>query len=529
MLQSTSLKHIPHQPGCYILKDREEKIIYIGKAKDIKKRLFSYLSKEHDDVKTAAIVDAAHTIDYIVTDNEVEALLLEAQLIQRHKPKYNVVLKDSTRYAYLKVTNETFPRIITTRKRDGSGRFYGPFPSGKSRHIGQGYINRVFKLRVCKKLPKKACLLYSLGQCSAPCIQRVNAGEYKQQVQKAELLLKGSTQTLLALLEKEMKTYAKALKFEQAQERKEQIQAIRHLTEKQKVDTSRFFDQHVINAVLVNNQILVQILQIHRGVIAKKDDFRLEYISGGLESFLRQYYLLHAVPEEVILPKEVDSFHLFPAYLSRLKGSAVSVTHPQRGYKQDLLRFIKKNIECRLVDEPLLELQNVLSLKHIPREIDAFDISNIAGRFATGSCVRFSEGKPNKQLYRHFRIKTVQGSNDVAMLYEVLQRRYKHCKKTELPNLLLIDGGRGQLNAARRSLHQLHLQIPVIALAKKLEEIYITSQRHPLRLNKTSYALHILQRARDEAHRFAVKYHTHLRDRAFIKEYPPKNVPPSRG
>jgi len=496
------------------MKDQDGTIIYIGKAKDIKKRVNSYWVNQGREAKAAELVPLINDVDFIVTDNEVEALLLEAKLIRQQKPRFNIELKDSLRYAYLKVTDEVFPRIVVARKIGEKGRYYGPYTSGKARNMANRLIQRIFKIRICNPLPKKACLLYHLGQCTAPCIKKTTVQAYQSQIDRAEMLLQGKTKELLTVLEQEMRQYARQQNFEQAQIIKEQIRSIQHISEKQKVDLPKCYDQNVINYIETGSLLFIQVFQIKRGTIVGRGEFRVNSVQEPFPSFIKQYYFLHAIPKEVILPEYIEDASGIAAYLSHIKGNKVTLTTPKMGYKKQLLNMVKKNIELKLTDEPMKELRQLLELPRLPREIDCFDISNTSGTFATGSCVHFSDGKPNKNLYRHFKIESVKGINDFAMLMEVLERRYENVIRAEQPDLVVIDGGKGQLNVALGVFDGLKLDIPAIGLAKKKEEIHTRTRSEPIRLPKSSLALKLIQHLRDEAHRFAITYHKQLRSKA---------------
>ncbi len=512
------IKKIPPNPGCYLMKGLDDEVLYIGKAKNLHKRVASYFQKKHEDIKTQDLVANIKSIDFIVTDNEVESLLLEAKLIRNHKPKYNILLKDSLKYAYLKITDERFPRIKTVRAISGKGRYYGPFTSGKARVLAQKLSSRIFKLRICTTLPKRACLLFYLGQCTAPCVKKVDEKEYGKQVRKAELFLKGKNQELLQQLDNEMRREAKRLRFENAQEIKEQIQSIQHMTEKQKVDLPKFYDQNVVNSVEVNEKLVIQVFQIKKGVIAGKKEFEVEKTKESLASFLTQYYFVNPIPKEIILPMHLQEHTALENYFTHIKNAKVRLTVPKIGYKKQLVKMVEKNIRIKLEKEPLEELQKVFHLPVLPKNMDCFDISNIMGSNATGSCVRFTDAKPHKKFYRHFKIKTVEGINDFAMMKEVVIRRYKGRSKDELPDLIIIDGGKGQLHSATQALQEIHLEIPILSLAKRLEEVYMPGRSLPVRLPYESYSLQLLQQIRDESHRFAVKYHTQLRSRSALKK-----------
>lgn len=500
------------------MKDASGQVLYIGKAKNLRKRVASYFSRKDHEPKTLELVKAVYDVDFLVTENEVEALVLEAQLIRSYQPSYNIDLKDSVRYAYLKLTSERFPRLVAVRKilSKRKEKYFGPYPFGYARSLVERLSSRIFKLRVCKKLPRKACLLYSLGQCTAPCIGRVSQEEYAEQIRQAEMFLLGKTQKLLQTLELEMRRFAGEQMFEKAQELKEQIQALQHIWQPQRVDLPKWYDQDVLNGLSVGGELFVQVFHISRGVIAGKDEFKVQDGLEAFESLVKQYYFTHSLPREVILPNRVSEPELLQEYFSRLKQQPVLITLAQRGYKKDLLEMVLKNIELKLASAPIRELKQVLGLEQEPKTIDCFDISTLAGKFSVGSCVRFTDGKPNKKGYRHFKIKTIKDINDFAMITEVVRRRYAKALAGDYPDLLMIDGGLGQLHAAGEALHEFGLTFPLISLAKKFEEVYTGNKLKPLRLPQSAYSLKLLQYIRNEAHRFAITYHRKLRSKGLV-------------
>lgn len=524
------IKNMPHTCGCYLFKDEKGEIIYIGKAKDLQKRVSSYFKGIYEYEKTRELAKHIHEADYIITNNEIEALLLEARLIKKYQPKYNISFKDDKSYAYIKVTQEEFPRFITARSADikKGDTMYGPYVSGEARREFLRLINRMFKLRVCKKLPKRACLLYHIGQCSAPCIAKISKEEYLENVRKAEMLLRGNNRELINILTEEMKKYSKSEEYELAKTRRDQISALTYLSQKEVVHLRKQYNQDVINYVINGRAILIQIFNIHKGIISNRKDFILEekdMLKKSDEIFLQffsQYYYSSDIPKEIILPKKILDQKVFEGFLEKLAGHKVVITIPGKGDKKKLLDLVRQNIISKneLGDMGLYGLKEALTLPAYPQVIECFDISNLGNTFLVASMVQFRDGKPHTSNYRRFKIKNAQRQSDFDSMKEVVYRRYYRLKleNSEMPHLIVIDGGRPQLTAALASLNELGLSIPLIALAKKEEEIYMTDQMHPLQLAKNNPALHVLQRIRNEAHRFANKYHRLLRSKKFTTQ-----------
>ena len=514
------LEKIPHEPGCYLYKDRDGRIIYVGKAKDLRKRVSSYFSKNDLDPKTASLVGNIGDIDYIITGNELEALILENNLIKKNLPKYNINLRDSKRYAYIMLTKEEFPRLVIARKKIDEGTYFGPFTSAEKRDALLRMASGLMKIRKCKKLPKKACLRAHMGSCTAPCVKKVTKEEYAVQVEDAKLLLSGRNKELLQDLKSRMAKASAGKEYEQAKALRDQIAGIEFLQEKQSMETNRRYDQDIINYVVDEGRVHLSVFNAERGILSNKDEYEFDYRADFLEEFILQYYDAGDIPKEIILPEDVSE--ALSSYLSEKRGSLVRITVPQKGEKKDLLELVKKNVE-KLYKEDELNLHDLrekLGLEKMPRIIECFDISHIQGSDSVGSMVRFFEGKPDKSNYRRFRIKTILGIDDPAMIAEVVGRRYQRLKeeKKELPDLIVIDGGRTQLSAAYRELQKLSLRIPIIGLAKRMEEIYFPGLAEPQRFDHKTRAIKLLQNIRDEAHRFAVKYHKVLRSKRIIKK-----------
>ena len=504
------IDELPREPGCYLYKDSKGTIIYIGKAKDLRKRVSSYFQKKDLDVKTQVLIQNIADVEVFVTKNEVEALILENNLIKRHQPKYNINLKDSKRYAYIQITDEEFPKLLTAR-RITEGKFFGPFVSGLERDYVQQLLIRQFRIRTCKKMPKKPCLRYHINLCDAPCSGYVSKERYGERIARITVILQGKTGSLEKDLKEQMKGYSLVQNFEQALEIREQLKAIETLHERQTVERQKEYNEDIINYVVRDNRVYLILFNIYRGMLSNKNEFDFDYSKDFLEEFVVQYYSEHEIPKELILPVEVeDSIREF---LENVRGKKVNVTAPKIGEKKELLELVKKNIEISFfADESKMEeLQKKLKLQDMPRVIECFDISHLSGTSTVGSMVQFRNGKPDKSNYRRFRIRTVSGIDDFRAIAEVVLRRYTRLKNenAEMPHLIVIDGGIGQLNFALQELEKLELKIPVISLAKRFEEVYVPGLRFPIKPD--GKALHFLQEIRDEAHRFAISYNRLLR------------------
>lgn len=517
-----SLSGLPNSPGCYLFFDKSDKIIYIGKAKNLKKRVSSYFLKKELDSKTKVLVSNIKKIDFIVTNTEVEALLLENNLIKKNKPKYNLDLKDSKSFAYIEVINEIFPRLIISRsekikKESEKKEIYGPFTSGDLRNQVLDLLNKTFKLRTCKKLPKKKCIRFDIGICSAPCINEISKEEYLENLEKAKFILKGNSKELVEKLKKSMKEYSLNKEFEKALIIREQILSVEYLTEKQNVERNKIYDEDIINFVEKNQKIYLMIFNINKGILENKKDFEFNYHENFFEEFLVQYYSENEIPKKIILPKEVDNS--IEDYLVYLKKSSVKLIFPKKGELKNLLELVKKNIENQHFQglEKMEELKRQLNLTELPEVIECFDISHLGGTEVVGSMVQFRNGKPDKSNYRKFKIKEGDKNDDFRAMAEIIKRRYLRLKKENLnfPNLIVVDGGMGQLNSSINSLNEIGIKIPIVSLAKKFEEIYFPDGT-VLRLNEKNKGRKFLQEIRDEAHRFAIKYQRERRHKNYF-------------
>ncbi len=512
------LESLPHLPGCYLFKDEEGGVLYVGKAKDLKKRVSSYFQKRDHDPKTENLVRAAKGLDFIVTNTEVEALLLENTLIKKHWPHYNIALKDSKRYACIHLTDEKFPRIRLARKKVGGGDYFGPFVSARERDYIYEVVRKTFQLRTCKKLPKRACLRYHMGACSGPCIGKIPVEEYGEKVKKAASVLKGNIRELIESLESEMKELAAKQQFEQAMELRDEIAALEFLQEKQNVERQKKHDEDILNCLVKDDTVYLMLFKVYKGTLEDKQDYVFAYGEDFLEEFLVQYYSENEPPGELIVPEALDES--LADFLAHVKGKKVKVTVPKQGEKKELLDLAGKNVEIGFFgDRKKLEaLQEKLSLSKAPNVIECFDISHLAGTSTVGSMVQFRGGRPDKHNYRRFKIQSVEGIDDFASIAEVVRRRYSRLleDKHELPDLIIIDGGKGQLSSAFQELRKLRVRVPIISIAKREEEIYVPGLKAPLPIKKDEKASLFVQEIRDEAHRFAITYNRLLRQKALI-------------
>ncbi|WNY28390.1 UvrABC system protein C [Methanimicrococcus stummii] len=536
------LSVIPTSSGCYIYRDKEDEIIYIGKAKNLKKRVSSYFQKRDLDPKTRLLVKNIDSVDFIVTANEVEALILENTLIKKHNPKYNIDLKDSKSYAFIHISGDDFPRIGILRRATAQGKLYGPFVSAKERDEILDVVKRTFKLRSCRNMPKRPCLRYHIGNCMAPCTGNIPKEEYKKAIDKADSVLRGNSAELAEKLRAEMEMFAKKQEFEIAKDLRDQIYALEYLNNRQHVARQINHDEDVINYLVRDGKIYIMVFNVVKGTLVGKEEFSFPYHQNFLEEFLVRYYSGHETPSEIILPdaSEILEEEIYTStedaapkhipetdgdisqslidFLSQRHGKTVKITIPKRGDKKDLLALAEKNIEIAFFSatSKVEELGKRLMLPEPPRVIECFDISHLSGTHTVASMVQFRDGKADKSNYRRFKIKTVEGIDDFASIAEVVSRRYTRLLEEEkpLPDLILIDGGKGQLSYAVAVLKKLGIKTPVISLAEREEEIFVPGLSDPLPIKKNEKASLYLQEIRDEAHRFAITFNRQLREKA---------------
>ncbi len=513
------ISSIPNNPGCYLFKDKKDNIIYVGKAKNLNKRVNSYFHKRNLDSKTRLMVSSAEYLDFIVTDNEVEAIILESNLIKKNAPKFNIDLKDSKRFAYIQLTDDDFSRILVARRAKGKGKFYGPFVSALARDDIIWILKKTFKIRTCKRIPKKACLRYHIDLCLAPCIGEVTKKRYSEMMANVRMVLRGRTTELSKRLSHEMKEASQNEDYEKSLVLRNQIQAMEWLKEKQNMQRRKRYDEDIINYIVKGEKVYLVLFNVYKGTLENKQEFEFDFSENFLEEFIVQYYSEDEIPAELILPKNVDDS--IESYLREKREKAFAVKVPQKGEKKRLLELVKKNVELSFFGDytKLEDLQKRLKLSEIPKVIECFDISHLSGTSTVGSMVSFRNARPDKSNYRRFKIRTVDGVDDVSAIAEVVKRRYKRLikEKQNMPDLIIIDGGLGQLNSALQELSKLDLKIPVIAIAKRMEEIYLPHLTIPVSLDKKSNAQKLIQEVRDEAHRFALKYNRLLRKKELVK------------
>lgn len=520
---------IPVNSGVYLFKDENGEILYIGKAKSLRQRVKSYFSSSDQPVKTRQLVTRIRNIDWIIVNNEVEALLLENKLVKQHTPKYNVNLKDAKTYAYIALTKETFPRIFTSRKISRKLESFGPYTDGFTRLDLQRLVVRVFKLRVCRKMPKRACLNFHIHLCSAPCIKNVTEEEYGEQVKQARAFLNGSYQQTIERLICQMQDDSKEQRYESALELRNQIVSIRLLTEHQIVDKERRFDQDVMVFKQFGEKMFAVQMGVRKGVLLGKKEFSVDIQPQIEQEFLKAFYSTNQIPHEILLNKPCWEGNAekkaLEEFLSSKRGASVHLTIPRSSEKLALVRLAEKNIESTLdADSALTDLQSSLNLPVLPRVIECFDISNLGQEHVVAGMVCFKNAKPDKSNYRKFRIKTFRGQDDFAAVNEVVFRRYKRLieEKGQLPDLVVIDGGPGQVSAAKTALQSLGLQIPLIGLAKEQEEIYLPQESLPRQFDKNSKMMLLLRRIRDTAHDFSVGYNRKRREIKVREEFTSK-------
>jgi len=531
-----TLKILPTHPGIYKYFDKAGKIIYVGKAKNLKKRVGSYFHKNHDNNKTKVLLSRIDRIEYVVVDNETDALLLENNLIKEHQPRYNMMLKDDRSFPLIRITNERFPRVFAMRnpKYDGS-KYFGPYTSARSMHIVLDFIKSLYPLRNCnynlsdeniKANKFRACLEYQLGNCKAPCVGKETEEEYLESIANVKHILNGNFSHVKQHLKKEMELASESLEFERANSFKEKLGLLDMFKTKSTVVSHTITNVDVFSGVLTDKSAFINYLKVINGMVvrAKSVEYKLklsESIEDVLESAIPKIrHLYESESKELILPVPVDAFESLkvtvPQKGDKKKLLDLSVRNALLYKKQKLDQYEKLNPSHRS-DRLMQQMKTDLRLKEEPRHIECFDNSNLQGSNPVSACVVFKDGKPSKKDYRHFNIKTVIGPNDFDSMKEVVQRRYSRLVKENkaLPQLIIIDGGKGQLSATVATLQELDLygKIAVVGIAKRLEEIYYPGDSLPMYIDKTSETLKVIQRLRDEAHRFGITHHRNKRSK----------------
>ena len=553
------LKKLPHEPGVYIMHDKSDAIIYVGKAKDLHSRVRSYF---RENIGRGPWIDRMVRLityfEYIVTDSELESLVLENNLIKEHRPKYNTMLVDDKTYPYIKVTvDEEFPKIVLTRKvKKDRSRYFGPYTSALAVRDTIELVNKLYKLRTCNKYIKEGlvndrpCLNYHMGLCMAPCRGNITAGDYSKSVNEALSFLGGNVKEVLSDLEKKMLKQSEELMFEEAASTRDLIASIKHTTQKQKITDSDLDDKDVIAMSKGESDAVVQVFFIRAGKLIGREHFYMKGVEDRqpesiMEDFVKQFYAgTPFIPREIMLQYDIDDVDLLESWLSDKRGSRTYIRIPKAGKKEKLVELAAKNADLILSRDKerikreegrtigaVKEIEQLTGIKGINR-MEAFDISNISGFENVGSMVVFEKGRPKKRDYRKFKIKTVSGPDDYACMREVLTRRFLHGMEeakniedseygsfTRFPDLLLMDGGRGQVNIALQVLGELHLDIPVCGMVKddnhNTRGLFYNNVELPIDTHSEGFKL--ITRIQDEAHRFAIEFHRSLRSKDQVR------------
>ncbi|WP_129727751.1 MULTISPECIES: excinuclease ABC subunit UvrC [Bacillaceae] len=525
---------LPDQPGCYLMKDKHGTIIYVGKAKVLKNRVRSYFTGTHDG-KTYRLVNEIADFEYIVTSSNLEALILELNLIKKHDPKYNIMLKDDKSYPFLKITAEKQPRLVITRtvKKD-KGRYFGPYPNSQAAHETKKLLDRMYPLRKCTNIPDKVCLYYHMGQCLAPCIKDVTEEQNREIVDQITRFLNGGHKDIRSELEVKMYEAAEKLEFERAKELRDQMAHMDALMEKQKMIMGDLLDRDIFGYVIDKGWMCVQVFFVRQGKLIERDVSMFPIYDEPEEEFLTfigQFYAQdnHFKPKEIVLPNAIDQ-ELAQQFLE------VDVSQPKTGKRKELVDLASKNADIALREKfSLIERDEERTIKAVENlgkalgiptlsRIEAFDNSNIQGTNPVSAMIVFVDGKPDKKEYRKYKIKTVQGPDDYESMREVVRRRYSRVLREHLPlpDLIIIDGGKGQLGAAIDVLeNELGLSIPVAGLMKdekhRTSQLIIGESARPIELERSSQEFYLLQRIQDEVHRFAITFHRHLHGKSAIQ------------
>ena len=553
------LKKLPDQPGVYIMHDSRDAIIYIGKAISLRKRVHQYFQPSHDEgIKKAQMVKQIARFEYIVTDSELEALVLECNLIKEHRPKYNTMLRDDKTYPYIRVTiGEDFPRVLFSRqqKKDKS-RYFGPYTSAGAVKDTIELVNKIYQLRTCNRnLPRdtgkdRPCLNYHIHQCTAPCQGYITKEAYRERVDAVVEFLNGNYAPVLKSLEEKMNTASANLEFEKAIEYRELLNSVRQIAQKQKITHTDGEDKDIIALAADDRDAVVQVFFIRDGKLIGRDHF---YVKIGTEdtkaqiltTFIKQFYSgTPFIPREIMLPQEIEEQEVLADWLGEKRGSKVYIRVPQKGMKEKLVELAQKNAKMVLAQDrekikreegrtigALKEIEQLLDMKGLNR-VEAYDISNTSGFESVGSMIVYEKGKPKRSDYRKFKLRTVSGPDDYASMYEVLTRRFTHGMRemeemeekdlseeygsfTRFPDLIMMDGGRGQVNIALKVLEELHLNIPVCGMVKddnhRTRGLYYHNVEIPI--DRGSEGFKLITRIQDEAHRFAIEYHRSLRSK----------------
>ncbi|MDI6600540.1 MAG: excinuclease ABC subunit UvrC [Thermoanaerobacteraceae bacterium] len=558
------LKSLPAQPGVYIMRDERGDIIYIGKAKVLKNRVRQYFHNTKNQMpKVRSMVNHIADLEYIITDNEMEALILECNLIKKYRPKYNISLKDDKSYPYIKITmNEDYPRVFVTRKVSHDGaRYFGPYSSAYATRETVNILRRMHPVRTCninieERMGKvRECLYYYIGECKAPCTGRISKEEHRKMCEEICEFLDGHQDRLIAILQEKMENHVKNLEFEKAVELRDQIESIKKISYGQKVLKTQEKDMDVIGYYLSEGDLCIQVFFVREGKLVDREHFFFsrideENIKETMAQFVEQFYSnISHVPAEVVIQDEIDEKELIQDWLSGKRGSKVKLTVPKRAEKKDFVNMVTKNARDMLENyrdrlknemqsscEALKELMEYLDLSDKPYRIEAYDISNIQGTNSVASMIVFENGQPKNSDYRRFKIKTVSGPNDYSSMREVIERRFVHSieeaeklksegidpeegKFTSLPDLIMVDGGRGHVNACEQVLNAVGFDIPVCGMVKddrhKTRGLIYNNREIHIPINSNAFRL--ITAIQNEAHRFAINYHRDLRQKQAVK------------
>ena len=540
------LKQLPDEPGVYLMKDKFDNIIYVGKAKILKNRVRQYFqsSKNHSS-KVKSMVKNIDKFEYIITDSELEALILECNLIKKYKPKYNVLLRDDKTYPYIKVTtNEDFPRVLKVRKviKD-KAKYFGPYTNTTAVNDTLDIIKNIYPIRTCNidieraiKTNMRPCLNLHIKRCVGPCTGNVTKEEYNKMIEEIILFLSGKEEKLIDILKEKMNKCAMDFNFEEAAIYRDKIKSLEDMMEKQKIDTSTSdLNQDVIAMARAHDEACVQVFFVRNGKIVGREHFILEGVMDStresiLGSFVKQFYMEQEyVPKEIIIEDEIEDSFILSEWLSSKKGQKVTIRVPQKGEKKSLIEMVRKNaieylekfsdMNKRKYEKSigaLEELKQILNLDNIPKRIESFDISNIQGVDSIGSMVVFTNGKKDKKEYRRYKIKTVIGPNDYDSMAEIVERRLKY---GDFPDLMLLDGGKGQVSAVKKVLNKYNVEIPLWGMYKddKHRTKGLISQEKEIELDRTSNLYRFVASIQEEVHNYAISYHRSLRNKSLTK------------
>lgn len=544
-----TLKLVPTLPGCYLYYDKDGEIIYVGKAKNLKRRVSSYFHKKHDRVKVAVLVSKIEKMEYIITDSEVEALILEAHLIKKHKPKYNILLKDDKKYPYFLITDEDYPRITVVRKKNinpDKGRYYGPYTNGRAMYSTLDFLKKIFPLKQCKtpKFSNRPCLYYHIGKCLAPCQGKVTPQEYQNLVSQVELFLSGRQTELIKRIKSQMEEYSNSEQYEKAARMRDSYLDLQKTLEHQKVvyENSRL-NEDIIGIIYEEGIFAITILLIREGRLIDKKDFTYfmenEDKSEFFERFFQEYYssLMLEFPDKIVSPdlENIGDKRLYQDWLEVISHKKIKLTYGKAKQGKELYELAQKNVKNLFETARIKKLSSIrddfnevgsylkekLKLNNFPNRIECYDISHIQGTNTVASMVVFKNGMSKKSDYRKFKIKSTEGKpDDFLSMKEVLTRRLSRLgeKKWEKPDLIIIDGGKGQLSSVMEVVKNMGIDgIDFVSLAKREEEVFLPNQSKSIRIPIDSNAMFLIQRIRDEAHRFAITYHRELRSKALKK------------